>query len=80
MVTRVDCYTTLLYNLLVVTTEEAYAFDIGKQLSGKIICPRCRNEAWKDEDQQTLSTYGDFENTLFCPHCELDLHLRVSNL
>ena len=57
-----------------------FALDIGKQLHGKVICPRCRVDSWPDEEQQTLSTYGDFEDTLFCPHCELDLHLRITNL
>lgn len=57
-----------------------YAIEIGKQLNSKIICPRCRMDGWADDEQQTLSTYGDFEDMLFCPHCELDLNLEVRNL
>ena len=60
--------------------EQEYAKDIGKQLNGKIICPRCRMDGWPDSEQQTLSTYGDFEDILFCPHCELDLNLEIRNL
>jgi rubredoxin len=62
------------------TLAEQYAVDIGKQIDNKIVCPRCRVDTRKDEDQQTLSTYGDFEDELFCPHCELDVELKVSNL
>ncbi len=66
--------------MVIMGKEEQYAKDIGNQLSGKIICPRCRVDNWTDEEQQTLSTYGDFEDCLFCPHCEMDLELTVKNL
>jgi hypothetical protein len=54
------------------TDEElALAKDIGEQMSGKILCPR------KCVDGQTLSVFGDFENQLFCPHCEMEIELVV---
>lgn len=57
------------------TDEELkLAKHIGEQMSGKILCPRQCIEG------QRLSTYGDMEDTLFCPHCELDVEIVVKNL
>lgn len=57
------------------TDEELkLAKDIGEQMSNRILCPR------RCIETQTLSTYGDMEDTLFCPHCELDVDIVVKNL
>ena len=38
-----------------------------------IPCPRCA----EDEPmlEQNLAAFGDFENRLFCPHCEMEVSL-----
>jgi hypothetical protein len=51
--------------------ETRLAKNIGEQMSGKILCPR------ECVDGQTLSTFGDFEDTLFCPHCEMEVQITV---
>ena len=51
--------------------EEVLAKNIGEQMNGKILCPcEC-------VEGQRLSTYGDYEDRLFCPHCELDIQITV---
>lgn len=57
------------------TDEELkLAKNIGKQMSSKILCPR------QCIEEQVLSVYGDMEDTLFCPHCGLDIEIVVKNL
>ena len=51
--------------------ELKLAKNIGEQMSGKILCPR------KCVEGQELFTYGDFEDRLFCPHCEMDVRIVV---
>jgi hypothetical protein len=51
--------------------ELKLAKNVGEQMSGKILCPR------ECVEGQTLSTFGDFEDQLFCPHCEMEVHLTV---
>lgn len=51
--------------------ELRLAKNIGEQMSGKILCPRQCVEG------QELSTFGDFENQLFCPHCEMEVDIVV---
>lgn len=63
------------------TDEELkLAKNIGEQMSGKILCPRKCNWLCGEDLKQELSTYGDMEDTLFCPHCELDVEIVVKNL
>lgn len=57
-------------------TELTLAKDIGEQMSHKILCPR---KCCGEDDPQELSTYGDRENRLFCPHCEIDIHIIVKD-
>lgn len=52
-------------------SELQLAKNIGEQMSGKILCPRNCVEG------QQLSVFGDFEDQLFCPHCELEVRLQV---
>jgi hypothetical protein len=47
------------------------AKQIGEQMSGKILCPR------ECVDGQTLSVFGDWEDSLFCPHCEMEVDIVV---
>lgn len=54
--------------------ELKLAKNVGEQMSDKILCPR------RCLEEQKLSTYGDFEDQLFCPHCELDVEIVVKNL
>jgi len=51
--------------------ELQLARNISEQMNGKILCPRACFEG------QCLSTYGDFEDQLFCPHCEMDVEIIV---
>lgn len=53
------------------------AINLGKQIaaSQKILCPVCSPEAMDGE--QPMSAFGDFENTLFCPHCDMTVELDV---
>lgn len=54
------------------TDEELrLAKNIGEQMSGKILCPR------ECVQGQTLSTFGDGEDSLFCPHCEMEVDIIV---
>lgn len=56
--------------------ELQFAKHIGEQMSGKILCPGDCNLP-NDLIKQELSTYGDDENRLFCPHCEMDIQITV---
>ncbi len=51
--------------------EVRWAKEVGKQMDGKILCPR------KCIEGQELSVFGDFEEELFCPHCEVVIQITV---
>ena len=38
-----------------------------------LICPLCSD----NDREQHLSSFGDYENELFCPHCDLHLELKL---
>jgi len=61
-------------------TELEIAKALGKQVSdGKpLTCPNCGQWEPSQPDIQPLMSIGDFENTLFCPHCDLTVDLRVT--
>lgn len=45
---------------------------------GKVLCPVCSD--LEDESsplKQELAAYGNFEETMFCPHCDLDVNIIV---
>ena len=50
---------------------------IGKRVGEKkpLICPLCSSK----DGEQFLSSFGDYENELFCPHCDLHLELKLVN-
>ena len=52
---------------------------IGKQVaSGNILfCPLCYDKGLEKEEQQDLSSEGDKEELLFCPHCDLTIRLTM---
>ena len=54
--------------------EMNWAKDLGKQidLADNILCPR------RCVEGQTMSALGDFEDILWCPHCEIEVRLVVS--
>ena len=50
---------------------------VGKQIQNiqRVYCPKCfENEGFK----QPLCAVGEFENELFCPHCELGIVIKIS--
>jgi rubredoxin len=55
------------------TEEIKLAKNFGEQISGKIYCPNCSTE----KDKQLIYVFGDCEDSLFCPHCELTINLTV---
>lgn len=61
-------------------TELEIAKAIGRNVGlGKpLICPECSDEgAVEGEGVQLMSSIGDYENLLFCPHCDLRVDLVV---
>jgi len=38
-----------------------------------ILCPQCK----EDNTEQELSSTGDFEHIIFCPHCDLGFELKL---
>ena len=52
-------------------TNLELAKNIGEQMSHVILCPR------KCIEGQELSTFGDNEDRLFCPHCEIEVQLTI---
>lgn len=62
--------------------ELNYAKNLGKQVAkGKILyCPLCKGKLTLDynKQDQDLSSWGDHENTLFCPHCDTNIDLVVT--
>ncbi len=63
-------------------SELSYAKNLGKQVAkgGALYCPLCKGELAisYNKNDQDLSSYGDNEDILFCPHCETDISLVVS--
>ena len=59
-------------------TNEEISIAMGKNVgSGKpILCPVCSPESMDGE--QPMSSIGDFENQLFCPHCALVVELKIT--
>ena len=51
--------------------ETDLAKHIGTQMNNKILCPQCHIL------EQELSTFGDNEDRLFCPHCEMEVQITV---
>lgn len=49
--------------------------EIGERVGMKkyLICPLCSDEG----GEQSLSSFGNHENELFCPHCDLHLELKL---
>ena len=62
--------------------ELSYAKNLGKQVAkGSVLfCPLCKEKLTTEflPDDQGLSSFGDFENNLFCPHCDTFIELTVS--
>ena len=59
-------------------TDLEIAKALGKNVGlGKpLACPVCSDEDGGGE--QLMSSTGDFENELFCPHCGLHVELKVT--
>lgn len=51
------------------------AKTIGKIVNDKMKCPKCNTE---QNYIQVLCATGDFENYLFCPHCEFEFEIVVN--
>jgi len=49
--------------------EKEMGFRIEK---AKIYCPLC------SDGEQPMSTVGDFENELFCPHCNFSFEIKIN--
>lgn len=67
--------TDLSYTLL------SYARCIGKQIQciQQIYCPYCLTLKLEHKQmRQPLCAVGDFEEELFCPHCDLTVCLSVT--
>jgi hypothetical protein len=60
-------------------TELEYLRELGKQvgLGKRLSCPICSNEP--PESEQPMSSIGDFEEELFCPHCEVVIEMRIKH-
>jgi len=59
-------------------TNKEIAIALGKQVAkGKhLSCPVCSPDSM--DNDQPMSSFGDEENVLFCPHCELTVDLIVN--
>ena len=57
-------------------TDEGLAIGLGKSVgSGKpMLCPVCS----QDDPVQPMASFGDLENHLFCPHCDLGVRLEIT--
>lgn len=53
--------------------KTAMARRITAQMNNMILCPICRD----NKQEQELCTEGDFEEYLFCPHCDLTIKVEV---
>ncbi len=60
-------------------TDEEITIALGKNvgLGEPLLCPVCSPESIDGE--QPMSSFGDMENILFCPHCDLNIELKVMN-
>lgn len=56
------------------TEEIRIAKHIGEQISGKFYCPEC---SIPPDRLQKIYVFGDSENELYCPHCDLTVELVV---
>lgn len=56
-------------------TELELLKEIGKKvgIAKPLICPFCSDS----DGEQPLSNFGDYENELFCPHCDLHLEIKL---
>ena len=57
---------------------------LGKQvgLGRPLACPRCSDDNGLGDNpdgKQLMSSMGDYENQLFCPHCDLSVDLVVTH-
>lgn len=62
-----------------VKEKQDLAIELGKRISGKIICPDCEKQGSILAGQEMFAV-GDNESTLFCPHCEMSIKIEVINL
>ena len=54
-----------------------YEKFVTSQFYGKgILCPRCK----ENKNEQPLHSVGDYENLIFCPHCDLKFELTLGEL
>ncbi len=58
-------------------TDLEIAIELGKNVgTGKpLLCPLCSPDCMPGG--QPMSSYGDDESNLFCPHCDLGINLMV---
>ena len=59
---------------------QGYAVNIGKQIQNLqcVWCPRCLESSLNGSVfKQNLCAVGDYEDELFCPHCELNVLIKV---
>ncbi len=57
--------------------ELKMARDLGKTISMmEVPCPRCAiDEPMLEQD---MCSFGDYEEVLFCPHCELEVYMILN--
>lgn len=63
-------------------TDKEIAIALGKQVGlGEVLyCPLCSDKPPNTlEGRQLMSSTGDFEDELFCPHCYLSVKLKVTS-
>ncbi len=60
-------------------THKEIAIALGKNvgLGRPLLCPQCSPDSMDGE--QPMSSWGDYEDTLFCPHCDLTVELKVTS-
>lgn len=60
-------------------TELEIVKELGKQVASNkpLTCPNCAQWSGPKDELQPLSSFGDYEETLFCPHCDLTVSLTV---
>lgn len=62
-------------------TDKEIARALGKQvvLGEPLSCPLCSDKLPSPpEGKQLMSSFGDIEEKLFCPHCDLGVELKVT--
>ncbi len=59
-------------------TDKEITKALGKNVGlGKpLLCPIC--SPYCMDGEQPMSSIGDFEHNLFCPHCDLSIELIVT--